>query len=1017
MKSLLLIGTRWLITIILFQIINVNTSFAQAFGRNKVQYQTFEFKQLKTPHYTIYFYPAESTAVHLSACMLERWYKRYSAMFGIDLPKSQPVIFYASQADFQQTSVIPGLISQATGGVTEGTMNRIVIPLTGIASENDHVIGHELVHAFQYAEVQSVRNYFSNFRVPLWFIEGMAEYLSSGSRSTLTSMWMRDAVVRNDVPTFLEIEKDMRYFPYRFGHAICAYIAAKWGDTTLGSLFSSVVKNGWETGFLHTLGMSADSVSEAWRKETFASYSNEATSRIDSASTGRTLQGSRDINLSPSISPDGKYITFLSARDLFTIDLYVADASSGTIIKKLVSSESSDHYESLRFINFSGNWSPDSKHFAFVVFSNGKNAIVIEEVTTSLEKRLFHLSGADEIHHIAWSPDGRKLAVSAIEGAVCNLYLYDLADKSTKRITDDLYAEIQPDWSPDGTTIAFATDNQLLDVNDTIPSGIMRIGLLNIEENSVSYLSVAQWANHINPHFSPDGDALYFISDPDGINNIYRYSFKDSGFYKVTDVTTGVCGLTALSPAMSVSSKRGKIVFNVFDNMNYLIQTLDSTQTMGDTFSCDYKKFLANASLPPKGQTGGFVDNYLLKSDTGFCPENYRGVDVYKPKLRLWYVGQLFGGITASPFGVSAGGQASLLFSDLLAHHVLGVGLQSTGGWQNTGGSLGYLNQKSRLNWGFMINHSPYVTSRVLDESDSIDVNGAVTAVRNTTIIGERVYEDQIHAFGSYPLSVNRRIELRGGYLRIGYSKDAFIVMSTDDTLDNFNQITIDPPSALNQVQLNGAIVADYSYNGFTGPVKGYRYRIEVQPSVGSLFFTDITADFRYYKLIRPVTLGLRFFSWGRYFGQSDENRLPQAYLGYEDWVRGYGIGSYEFSGCSSEDGSCPEFERLLGTRVAVANAELRVPLLGNEQFGILHFPYLPLDIIGFFDGGVAWSASEPVVWRLERRSDQRIPVFSAGAAIRFSFLGALVFQFYSAYPFQRPGEGLEWGFLLAPGW
>lgn len=1017
MKSLLLNVIRLLTVIILIQLINVNSSFAQAFGRNKVQYQKFEFKQLKTPHFTIFFYPSESTAVHLSACMLEKWYTRYSTMFGINLPESQPVIFYASQADFQQTSVIPGLISQATGGVTEGTMNRIVIPLTGVASENDHVIGHELVHAFQFAVIQSVRNYFNNFRVPLWFIEGMAEYLSSGTLSPLTSMWMRDAVVRNDIPTFSEIEKDMHYFPYRYGHAICAYIAATWGDKTLGTLFSSVIKKGWEAGFIYTLGMSADSVSEAWRKETIASYNNVPSNRNHSALTGRTLQSSKDINLSPSISPDGKFITFLSARDLFTIDLYIADASNGKIIKKLVSNESGDRYESLRFINFSGNWSPDSKHFAFVVFSNGKNAIVIEEVTTSVEKRLFHLNGADEIHHIAWSPDGRKLAVSATEGAVCNLYLYDLADKSTKRITDNQYAEIHPDWSPDGKIIAFATDYPLKEVNDTIPVGTMSIGLMNIENSTVSYLSVAQWANHINPHFSPDGDDLYFISDPDGIKNIYRYSFKDSNFYKVTDVTTGVCGLTELSPAMSVSSKKGKIVFNVFDKMNYLIQVLDSTQTRGDTFSCDYKTYLANVSLPPKGKTGDFVDNYLLTSDTGFCPEIYQGVHQYKPKLRLWYVGQIFGGITASPFGVSAGGQASLLFSDLLANHILGIGLQSTGGWQNLGGSLAYLNQKRRLNWGFMINHSPYVTSRVLDQSDSINVNGTITPVRNTTIIGERVYEDQIHGFASYPLSINRRIELRGGYLRLGYSEDAFIVKSINDTLNNFEQITIDPPSALNQMQFSGALVVDYSYNGFTGPIKGYRYRFEIQPSIGSLFFTDITADFRYYKFLRPVTLGLRFFSWGRYFGQSDENRLPQAYLGYEDWVRGYGIGSTEFSGCSSEDGSCPEFQRLLGTRVAVANAEVRVPLLGNDQFGILNFPYLPLDIIGFFDGGVAWTASEPIVWRLERRSDQRIPVFSAGAAIRFSILSVLVFQFYSAYPFQRPGEGLEWGVLLAPGW
>jgi Tol biopolymer transport system component len=1009
--------TGCLVTICIFQLVIVNTVFAQAFGRNKVQYQTFEFKQLKTSHYTIYFYSGESTAVHISACMLEKWYSRYSKMFELELPKSQPVIFYANQADFQQTNAIPGLISQATGGVTEGTMNRMVIPLTGIFSENDHVIGHELVHAFQFAEIQKFSDYFYNFRIPLWFVEGLAEYLSLGSHSTLTSMWMRDAVFRKDVPTFSTIERDPSYFPYRFGHAICAYIAGRWSDKTLGSLFSSVVKMGWESGFVNTLGMSADSVSKLWRKETIATYSNESENRTRAAQAGKTLQSSKNINLSPSISPDGKYISFLSARDLFSIDMYIADASSGKTIKKLVSSESGERYETLRFINFSGAWSPDSKHFAFVVFSHGDNAIVIENVKTNVEKRMFHLSGAEEINHIAWSPDGRTLAVSATDGAVSNLYIYDLLDKRTKKITDDLYAEIQPGWSPNGKTIAFVTDRQSSENIDTIPSGTMRIGLMNTESDSVTYLSIAQWANHINPQFSPDGNDLYFIADPDGISNIYRYSFVDSTYYKVTNVSTGVSGLTELSPAMSVSSKSGKIVFNIFDKKNYLIQMLDSSKTKGDTFYCDYSLYLANTALPPKGKSGGFVDSYLLSPDTGNCSKNYLGIKLYQPKLRLWYIGQIFGGLTAGPFGVSAGGQVSLLFSDLLGNHILGVGLQSTGGWQNLGGSLAYLNQKSRLNWGYIFSHFPYVTSRVLNESDSIDINSVIVPVRNTTIIGERVYEDLINAYASYPLSIHRRFELRGGYLRIGYSSDAFIVKSTNDTLDNFDQININPPSALNQMQFNGAFVGDFSYTGFTGPIMGRRYRFEIQPSVGSIFFTDITGDMRFYKFFKPVTLGFRIFSWGRFFGQSQKNVLPQAYLGYEDWVRGYSMGSFELSSCTSEDGSCPEFERLLGTRVAVANAEVRLPLLGNDQLGLINFPYIPLDIVGFFDAGVAWTASSPIVWRIQRRSDQRIPVFSTGVAIRFNLLGALVFQFFSAYPFQRPGEGFKWGFFIAPGW
>lgn len=948
--------------------------------------------------------------------MLENWYSRYTKIFGFKLPKSQPVILYASQADFQQTNAINDLISQATGGVTEGTMNRMILPLTGIFSENNHVLGHELTHAFQYAQIQNLSSLFYSYQIPLWFIEGMAEYLTLGSISPLTSMWMRDAVLRKDVPSVASIGRDMRYFPYRYGHALWAYIAGRYGDEIVGPLFSSVVSLGLESGFSSTLGMSLDSLSRSWRNEVLSSINPSAIYSTDTSYHTNLLQSSKDINLSPSISPDGKYIAFLSSRDLFSIDLYLADAQSGKIIKKLVSSENDERFETIRFVNFSGSWSPDGKYFAFVVFNKGNNAIAIEDVSHGFTKRIFEINGTDEINHVSWSPNGRHLVLSATEGAVSNLYIFDLKEKSTRKLTNDLYAEFQPAWSPDGKTIAFVTDRMLPGNRDSVFPGRMSIGLMSYGSDSVVYLSVANWANHINPQFSPDGNYLYFISDPDGIPQIYRYSFTNSTYRRITSVTTGVSGLTSTSPAMSVSSKSGAIVFNVFKDINYIIQSIDSSQIHPDTFTLDHSLYLSNASLPPKNRSGGLVNKYLSEPDTAFCVKKISSDNLYKPKLRLWYIGQIYGGITASPFGVSAGGQINLLFSDILGNHVLGVGLQSTGGWNSIGGSLVYLNRKSRFNWGYILGHFPYVTSRVLDESDSIEINGVQTPVQATTIIDERVYEDQVNIYGSYPLSIHRRFELSGGYHRIGYSKDAVIIQGPA-FFSPFDEISVRPPPAINQFEINGAYVGDFSYTGFTGPVKGRRFRLEIQPSIGSLFFTDFTGDIRFYKFIKPLTLAFRTFTWGRYFGQSDHFSLPEAFLGNEDWVRGYSMGSFDLSCDTTNNGNCPEFERLLGTRVAVANFEFRIPLLGNEQLGLINFQYVPLDIVGFLDCGVAWSATAPVVWRIQRNSDLRTPVFSVGSAIRFNLLGAFVCQVYLAYPFQRTGEGWKWGFFVAPGW
>src|SRR5690606_10612826 len=168
---------------------------AQYFGRNKVQYESFDFQVLRTEHFDIYHYPEERAAVELVAPMAERWYARLSRYFNHELSGRQPLILYATQAQFQQTNAIGGDIGEGTGGVTEALLRRIVMPIGGPLQETDHVLGHELVHAFQYdvtgAPGMRTQGLPGVSPLPLWFVEGMAEYLSLGPRYPHTAMWLR----------------------------------------------------------------------------------------------------------------------------------------------------------------------------------------------------------------------------------------------------------------------------------------------------------------------------------------------------------------------------------------------------------------------------------------------------------------------------------------------------------------------------------------------------------------------------------------------------------------------------------------------------------------------------------------------------------------------------------------------------------------------------------------------------------------------------------------------------------
>ncbi|MGQ0704339.1 MAG: hypothetical protein ACT4PM_14550 [Gemmatimonadales bacterium] len=144
------VASRVLLGVAIASLLVTGELSGQYFGRNKVQYRDFNFQVLETEHLKVHFYPEERNAAMLAARMAERWYARFEDLLRDQLEDKQPLILYASHPEFAQTTTIPDEIGEATGGVTEALKRRIVLPMQGAVRETDHVIGHELVHAFQY---------------------------------------------------------------------------------------------------------------------------------------------------------------------------------------------------------------------------------------------------------------------------------------------------------------------------------------------------------------------------------------------------------------------------------------------------------------------------------------------------------------------------------------------------------------------------------------------------------------------------------------------------------------------------------------------------------------------------------------------------------------------------------------------------------------------------------------------------------------------------------------------------
>jgi len=998
----------FLLTVVFF-----SGSRAQYFGRNKVQYRTFDYKVITTEHFDIHYHEAIEKAALLGARMAERWYERLSTLLDHELSGRQVLVFYGNHSEFIQTNIIYGDLGEGTGGVTESLKRRIVLPLSGPLHQTNYIIGHELVHAFQYSLIGPGRSSLvagSRLgRYPLWFIEGMAEYLSIGHVDPHTAMWMRDAVMKGDFPDLKDLAHP-KYFPYRYGQALWAYMTGRYGDDVAGALMQAISRTeSVRELFKVVLHTEMDSLSREWG-EAMKAWAESV--EVDSS----LIRGSRPLaeakspmnllHVAPSLSPDGTRLVYLSTRDLFSLDMYLAD-TTGRVIRKLTNTAVDPHYQSIQYINSSGDWSPDGKRFAFTAIRKGEPVLVIMELESGRTWKEILLPELGEAISPVWGPEGRRIILSAVVNGLNDLFMVDVETEKRTRLTQDLYAELQPAWSPDGRTLAFVTDRFGADLENLV-MGEYRLALMDLETGDIRPVPGFDGAKHINPEWSKDSEQLYFLSDAGGITNIYRIRIEDGRLEKLTDVYTGITGISEMSPALSVADGGRVMAYTLYQKNGFSIYMTEipEEQTAIEPSALSGMRY---AVLPPVERMNEKVQAALEDRETGLPQTEEFSKSDYRPRLRLDYLSRptlVFG---ADRFGGFIGGGVSLYWSDMMGEHNLVTMGQVDSRFKNYSGLLGYLNLRHRINWGLSVEQIPYYYMLMAQ---------GYTQVENDPAYVEEIYiykqtNRTAAFFMSYPFSRVQRLEFQTGYRNIDFYSEirTRIVSATSNKtyLDKTTPIPVADP--LHLFQTSAALVYDSAVYGLASPILGQRYRFEVSPVLGTLNYQTVLADYRFYAMPRrPFTLAMRLMHYGRYGKNAEDNRLYPLYIGYQGFIRGYDYYTFTMDEMDGA-GSAFDVNRLLGTKVAVANLELRFPLFGLLGLGSGYYGGLPIETALFFDAGVAWFDYDRP-WFLG--GDRRL-LSSYGLAMRVNMLGFVVAEVDIVKPLER-NTGWIWQFGFTTG-
>ncbi len=996
--------SKYNIFLILILIVVVNTGFGQFFGQNKIQYKDYNWRYIQSEHFDVYFYEGGYDVAIFTAEVAESAYVSLQNDFMYDLAERVSIITYKSHNDFQQTNVIGTYMPEGVGGVTELLKNRVVVPYEGSYSQFRHVIHHELVHAVMNDMLYggSIQSLVTGqvAPVPLWFSEGLAEY-ESLRWDTRLDMVVRDATLTGYLPPIEWLD----YFPYQGGASVFRYIAQKYGNEKIGEILNKVKGSfNFQSAFKSAIGIDFKELTEEWQRGMKREYWPDIADRMEPGEIAKPLTDHREdnsfMNSSATISPQGDKLVFLSNRD-GKMSVYLMDVLEGKIIRKLIKGESDVNFEELHFLEPGFGWSPDGKKITLAAKAGDADAIYIYDLEKDdYEQYKFNLDG---IFSTSWSPNNDAIAFIGNKDGASDIYLFSLETGEITNITNDVFSDSDPAWSPDGQKLIFASSRGAY-VDEMYAPGDFDmhrhdyenedIYIINRDGSDLTRITDTEVLEG-HPIFAPDGESVAYVSEQNGVSNIFIHNLLTGESWPITNLITGAFQIswdkTAQKLAFTSFYRGGYDIFLLKDPLNMNPVKLEPTQYFQRLKKGD-DVYVANHAKSKKtddedevrADKAPIVKNYskyvfadmdrktpdreekitLDETDYKSSDGDYK-INKYKIKFTPDLVNGAAGYSTF--FGLQ--GYTQILLSDMLGNHQIYIGTNLVFDLRNSNISAQYWYLPNRTDYGFGAFH--------------------ISNFFGTSLGLLRFRNFGLSLLASRPFSK---------FTRLDFSLTWFNV--------NLEYLEFNFPSQEVRTILPGlSLIHDQVEWGITGPAHGTRASVSAlfspKYASNSIEFSTIKADYRkYFELARGYSFGLRL-NVGTSTGKN-----PQRFFlgGVPNWINRTFKGGLRIN--NIEDVYFSEFVTPLrgssyyerdGDTFALFNFEFRYPLIPFIQLGIPPIRLGNIQGVFFTDVGSAWDFNSSDKWKvtetdpiLGRRTFKDL-VVGYGVGARIFFIGFLV--------------------------
>ncbi len=650
-----------------------------AAGQNKIVYDQFDWSIYQSTHFDVFHYSRERQTLQKVVSMAESAYDELSRRLNYQIPKRVPIIYYASHAEFEQNNIELNFIPEGVGAFAEPARNRMVLPIDLPDEKLQALIQHELTHVFQYEILfggRLGRALTSN--VPTWVVEGMASYYGN-DEDDKDRMFLRDAVNQDLIPPITKVNIE-GYPAYRYGHAVYDFMEAEWGkDAVRDFLFEyrSFLGRDVSVALRRAFEIQPDDFDLKFRRYLRRKYlpllavKGEASEYGERFRVGQFGRESFEIGAAPS--PSGDFVATLTTYK-GDVDIALLSVRDRKLYKNLSAGRTTKYEyivgqyltagpESGRDLSFA----PDGDRIAvFGRQERGRKLLIFSARGGGLLERI---SVAPDVPLApSWSPDGKSIVFSGIEGNSRDIFFLDLKSKAVRNLTNDKEYDEAPVFSPDGKFV----------YHSKIVAGFSKIVRFPLDDPSKAEQVTWGDGNDEDPSFSPDGKRIYFTSSRGGIYNIYGQDLATGEIFQYTDVIGA-----ALGPAAFVGPDgQEKIVFSGFQGLRFQLYAADAKKP--------FKK-LDERALPPAPVKAGLTAGFVPAVEVAVDPEK-----LSRPKFKMFLDNaQVLAGINSDQTFVS---QVLLSFSDYLGDRRAFFQFDSVSTFSNF--RIGYFNIAKRFQWG-----------------------------------------------------------------------------------------------------------------------------------------------------------------------------------------------------------------------------------------------------------------------------------------------------------------------------